>query len=103
MSAATSAGAVHYYVYYRVLPTHAAAAKAALARILAQVEERTGVAGRLLQRQDEPLLWMEIYENVRDGHDFERVLAELLAAADFAAVLAPGSARKTERFVAVAP
>ena len=103
MSAAISAGAVHYYVYYRVLPTHPAAAKAALARILTQLEERTGVTGRLLQRQDEPLLWMEIYEGVRDAHGFERVLSKLLAAADFTALLAPGSARKTERFVAVAP
>jgi hypothetical protein len=103
LSAATSEGAVHYYVYYRVLPTHAAAAKAALARIFAQLEERTGVTGRLLQRQDEPLLWMEIYEGVRDAHGFERVLSESLAAADFTALLAPGSVRKIERFVAVAP
>lgn len=102
MSVVTSTGTVHYYVYYRVLPTHVAAAKAALARILAQLEERTGVAGRLLQRQDEPLMWMEIYEGVRDGRGFERVLSELLATADFTALLAPGSARTTERFVAVA-
>ncbi len=102
MSAATGASAVHYYVYYRVLPTHAAAAKAALVRILAQLEARTGVAGRLLQRQDDPLLWMEIYEGVRDGRVFERVLSELLDAGDFTALLAPGSARQIERFVTVA-
>jgi hypothetical protein len=103
LSAASSADAVNYYVYYRVLPTHAAAAKTALALILAQLEERTGVTGRLLQRQNEPLLWMEIYEGVRDGRAFERALEELLVAANFAALLAPGSARKIERFVAAAP
>ena len=103
MSVTASGSAVHYYVYYRVLPTHAAAARQTIARVLGQLEERTGVSGRLLQRQDEPWLWMEIYEGVRDGREFDRVLAELLAKADFSAFLVSGSKRRTERFVALAP
>ena len=102
MSAAAS-GAVNYYVYYRVLPTHVAAARAVIAHLFTQLEERTGVSGRLLQRQDESLLWMEIYEGVQDTREFERVLAELLAKADFFVNLTPGAERKTERFVAAGP
>ncbi|MEO8740620.1 MAG: DUF4936 family protein, partial [Casimicrobiaceae bacterium] len=101
--AAASGGAVHYYVYYRVLSTQVAAARAVIARLFAHLEERTGVSGRLLQRQDEPLLWMEIYEGVRDAREFERILAELLAETDFAVYLVPGAERHTERFVAAAP
>ena len=100
MSAAASGGAVHFYVYYRVLPTHVDAARAVIARLFTQLEERIGVSGRLLQRQDESLLWMEIYEGVRDVREFERVLAELVAKADFFVHLTPGAERKTERFVA---
>ena len=100
MSAADSGGTVHYYVYYRVLPTHVAAARAVIVRLFTQLEERTGVSGRLLQRQDESLLWMELYEGVNDAREFERVLAELVAKADFFIHLTPGTERKIERFVA---
>lgn len=91
---------VHCYVYYRVRSTHVVAARQAVARLLSTLEQRTGVSGRLLRRQGEPLLWMEIYEGVRDAQAFERELAKLVAQANFSALLAPGSERKTERFVA---
>ena len=97
-----SAATVHYYVYYRIAIAHAADARRTIAAVLALLEQRVGVAGRLLQRQDEPLLWMEIYEGVRDPAVFEVTLAELLAERAFASFLAPGSTRKIERFVAAA-
>jgi hypothetical protein len=97
-----SVAAVHYYIYYRVAAEHAAAAQRAIAAVLALLERRSGVAGRLLRRQDEPLLWMEVYDGVRDPATFEAALAGLLAEHDFAAFIAPGSARKIERFVAAA-
>jgi hypothetical protein len=59
-----------------------------------------GTVGRLLQAVDEPLLWMEVYENVRDPERFEATLEDLLAARRFGAFLAPGSERRAERFVA---
>jgi hypothetical protein len=92
--------AVSCYVYYRIAPGKAAAARSAVAAVLAALEERHGVVGRLLQGAEEPLLWMEVYENLR-GH--ARVLSDLetmLAERGFDALLAPGTVRRTERFVA---
>jgi hypothetical protein len=97
-----SAGTVHYYVYYRVAVAHAAAARRAIAAVLMLLERRVGVAGHLLRRQDEPLLWMEVYDGVRDPAAFEAALAQLLDERGFAGFLAPGSTRKVERFVAAA-
>jgi hypothetical protein len=91
---------VHCYVYYRVDPARAAAARETIAAVLASIEERAGVTGRLLQRQDEPMLWMEVYESVHDPVRFELMLADLLDTHGFSQFLAPGSARKIERFVA---
>ncbi|HEX4524665.1 MAG TPA: DUF4936 family protein [Casimicrobiaceae bacterium] len=91
---------VHCYVYYRVDPARAAAARATIAAVLASIEERAGVTGRLLQRQDEPMLWMEVYESVQDPARFEVMLADLLDTHGFSQFLAPGSTRKIERFVA---
>jgi hypothetical protein len=94
-----SAVPVSYYVYYRVSPAHAALARQAVAAMLTLLEQRIFVSGRLLRRQDEPLLWMEVYEGVRDTVAFENALAGLLDASGLAAFLAPGATRKTERFV----
>ena len=96
----TSAVLVSYYVYYRVSAAHVAAARQAVAAMLTLLEQRTSVSGRLLRRQDEPLLWMEVYEGVRDTVAFEAVLADLLNASGLTALLGPGATRKTERFVA---
>lgn len=95
-----SIGPVHCYIYYRVDPEHAAAAHRTIAAVLSTIEQRAGVTGRLLQRQDEPMLWMEVYENVRDPARFEVMLADLLDTHQFSQFLAPGSARRIERFVA---
>lgn len=95
-----SALPVNCYVYYRVDPHRAAAARRTIADVLAKIEQRAGVTGHLLQRQDEPMLWMEVYENVREPERFEVMLADLLDTHRFAQFLAPGSARRTERFVA---
>ena len=98
-----SAVPVSYYIYYRVSAEYAHAAWHAVAELLTSLEQRTFISGRLLRRQDEPLLWMEVYEGVRDPAAFDATLAELLAGSGLAAFLAPGATRKTERFVAVHP
>ena len=91
---------VSCYVYYRIAPGQAVKAREAVAAALATLEERYGVVGRLLRGAEEPLLWMEVYENLREH---ERVLSDLealLAERSFDALLAPGSVRRSERFVA---
>ena len=95
-----STGPVHCYIYYRVDPGHAAAARRTIAAVLSTIEQRAGVTGSLLQRQDEPMLWMEVYENVRDPARFEVMLADLLDTHRFSQFLAPGSVRRIERFIA---
>ena len=94
-----SAVPVSYYVYYRVSAPDETAARQAVASMLMSLEQRTSVIGRLMRRQDEPLLWMEIYESVRDTVAFETALSELFHASGLTALLEPGAARNTERFV----
>ena len=93
------ASPVHYYVYYRIAPAHAATARGVIEAVLRALEDRAGIVGRLLQGVDEPLLWMEVYENVVDPERFEATLGDLLAGR-FTAFLASGSERRIERFVA---
>jgi hypothetical protein len=97
-----SAATIHYYIYYRVAGAHTASARQAIAAVMALLEQRVGVAGKLLCRQDEPLLWMEVYDGVCNPAAFETELTELLAERGFSSFLAPDSARKIERFVAAA-
>ena len=65
---------VHYYIYYRVDPAHLLEADAAVKQIQYEIEAHFRVAGRLLKKRDEPLLWMEIYENVAASAAFEAAL-----------------------------
>ena len=93
---------VHYYCYYRVEPAHAHAAREAVGLMFRALEERVGILGRLLQGEREPWLWMEVYEPVRDPERFDAELIELCATHRFHTLLAPGSERRIERFVAMA-
>ncbi|HEV2978965.1 MAG TPA: DUF4936 family protein [Casimicrobiaceae bacterium] len=93
----------HCYIYYRIAAPHAAAARAAILATLRAMEERCGIAGRLYEGESEPLLWMEVYENVHDKKRFEMTLNDLLSAHRFASFLAPGSERRIERFVSQRP
>lgn len=84
------------YVYYRV--AQLAEARAAVREIQTRLAAETGIRGRLLQKQDEPALWMEIYEQVADVAGFEAVLARLLDEKQFESLLQPGTRRTVERF-----
>lgn len=88
--------ATSLYIYYRV--ARAGEARTAVEAIQARLDAETGVRGRLLQKLDEPALWMEIYEQVGDVARFESRLSALLAEADFASLLEPDSRRTVERF-----
>ncbi len=85
-----------YYVYYRV--TQASQATALARELLAAMKQKTGIAGRLLRKRDDPATWMEIYEGVQDAPAFERSLAECVEAIRFTSVLQPGSTRHLECF-----
>ena len=93
---------VHFYIYYRIAPAHAADARTALEGVMLALERRFAVSGRLLRAQNDADLWMEVYESVGDPVSFEAAMNKLLAQTRFASWLAPGSARRTERFVSMA-
>jgi hypothetical protein len=94
---------VHFYIYYRIAAAHAADARTALEGVMHALERRFAVSGRLLRGQNDAELWMEVYENVGDPVPFEAAMNRLLVETRFASWLAPGSARRTERFVTMAP
>jgi hypothetical protein len=93
--------ASHVYVYYRVA-TDSPAARATIAALLAEVESRTGVAGCLLARCDDPRTWMEVYGPGADAPAFARHLATL-ARRHRAADVAHDGKRHVERFAALPP
>lgn len=95
--------AAQVFVYYRIRPEAREEASRRVAALLRKVELETGVAGRLLCRLDEPELWMEVYEPVRDADAFFLALDTALAAMDLAPLMAPGATRKVERFRDVGP
>ena len=66
-----------YYIYYRVGTDKAKACELKIRELLAAVEKTTGITGRLLRKRGEPLLWMEVYEHVRDEAQFEWDLADI--------------------------
>ncbi len=90
--------AYSYYIYYRVEPDQADACEQKIKELLAAVKDATGVAGRMLKKRGEPLLWMEIYENVIDAEAFELGLAHAAARIGVLAYLQPDSGRHTECF-----
>lgn len=91
----------HVYVYYRV-GADTAAARATIGALLADVEARTGVVGRLLARCDDPATWMEIYEPVGQVGAFARTLAACVRKHGAADVAADGK-RRSECFAALPP
>ncbi|NMG44246.1 DUF4936 family protein [Aromatoleum toluvorans] len=94
------AGCVHYYVYYRVRADAGHEdAEATVRAMQTTLERRTGVAGRLMERREDGVTWMEVYENVTDPGAFEAALRIEADAHRIADIVEPGFARHTERFV----
>jgi hypothetical protein len=84
------------FVWYRVA-ADTASARAAVERLLADVAQSTGVAGRLLARVDDPATWMEVYEAVGDADAFARTLDERSSTLGVATATGCGE-RHVERF-----
>lgn len=87
-----------YYVYYRVNPDRAVAARERVLRALEAIAAGTGVVGRLMKKRGEPNLWMEVYENVADCAEFERRLAKVFGQSLLAEYLQPDTRRHLECF-----
>ncbi len=87
-----------YYIYYRVDPPQAAAAKLRIGQLLDSIKTNTGVAGRLLKKRGEPNLWMEVYENVAETAKFERELADAVSKLKPLEFLPSGTGRHMECF-----
>lgn len=87
-----------YYIYYRVNGDKAAACEARIRELLIAVEKATGISGRLLKKRGEPLLWMEVYENVSDQAHFEWELADIADKLKAREFLETGTTRHCECF-----
>lgn len=87
------------YVYYRVDPSQRQKARELVNRVLDRMQTVHGLNGRLMESQDERLLWMEVYEGVTDVDRFCTDLQATAEATGMVLTLAPGSRRHVERFV----
>jgi hypothetical protein len=92
--------AYSYYIYYRVNPADAAGCEARVLQLITTVKQSTGVSGRLLKKRSDPLLWMEVYESVRDDAKFELELQQATSQLKIADCLQEGSTRRAECFEA---
>jgi quinol monooxygenase YgiN len=82
---------LNYYVYYKVDQAHLAALRALVDELFGTIEKQTGIRGRWMHRRDDPLTYMEVYEDVKDEKAFEALLEREGARL--------GVPRKVERFV----
>lgn len=92
--------AYSYYVYYRIAQNRAAECEPRVLELFANLQQATGVSGRLLKKRSEPLLWMEVYENVRDDAKFELELAQAVSQLKLADCVQENSERRVECFEA---
>ncbi len=93
---------IHYYIYYPVQVGLEIDLARTLSNLQADLQARTGIAGRFLRKADDPWTWMEIYENVTDAGTFDAALDEGVARHGLDRFIDAGGRRHTERFVACA-
>lgn len=88
----------HYYVYYRVDPARSMEANAAVQQVGFEVEAELGIPSRRLRKRDEPMLWMEVYENVASVAAFESALEHAVNKSGLLQYLPAGERRHVECF-----
>jgi hypothetical protein len=86
-----------YFIYYPVNGERASMIEARLRGVHSTLMLQLGVKGRLVKNVDDPLLWMEIYENIVGMNAFEKLLEQQLADNGIYELLARED-RKTGRF-----
>ncbi|HUL40846.1 MAG TPA: DUF4936 family protein [Burkholderiales bacterium] len=89
---------LNFYIYYRVEAAGAAVLETRIREMQATLRDRTGIAGRLIKKRGDALLWMEVYENVA-AESFEAALARVVEEHHIRQFLEPGSQRHTECFI----
>ena len=87
-----------FYVYYRVDPAKAGACEPRVRELLVLMRKITGVQGRLMVKEGEANLWMEVYENVASDTKFEWELADAVGKLRIQDYLQPGTGRHVECF-----
>ena len=92
--------AYSYYIYYRVTPEQAKSCESRVLELFTALKQATNVAGRLLRKRSEPLLWMEVYDNVRDDAKFELELEQATTQLKLSECVQEGSSRRIECFEA---
>jgi hypothetical protein len=92
--------AYSYYIYYRVNAADTQTCEARVLQLISTLKSSTGTAGRLLKKRSDPLLWMEVYDNVRDDAKFELELEQTASQLKIAECLQEGSTRRAECFEA---
>lgn len=90
--------AYSFYIYYRVDPVKAGACEPRVRELMTLMKKVTGVAGRLMVKQGEANLWMEVYENVSDDSKFEWEVAEAAGKLKIQECLQAGTTRRVECF-----
>lgn len=90
----------HYYIYYKVRSDDLET-EHQIRSMQARLACRSGHDGKLLKRRDDPLTWMEIYEQVKDSTAFEQHLARVVAEFDVAMFI--NGNRVTECFMGDQP
>jgi len=86
------------YVYYRVAESHAADAAVAARKITKMMGQQPGISARLKKKVDEPLMWMEVYEGIREQSAFLSSLQTCLEQVGLLNCLQTGSERHIEVF-----
>ncbi|MGB8857148.1 MAG: DUF4936 family protein [Burkholderiales bacterium] len=86
-----------YFIHYPVKGEHASAVEARLRGVHSTLLLQLGVKGRLVKNVDDPLLWMEIYDNIVATSAFENLLEQQLADNGIFDLLSREQ-RKVERF-----
>ena len=89
---------VSCYVYYRVAPDHIAEASRAARQTVEQMRSLTGVDGQLMTKVNEPLLWMEVYEDIGDEAAFLSTMCKCVEQTNLARWLQGERQRHTEIF-----
>ena len=63
-----------------------------------QLAQSTGIRGRLMTKRGEPMLWMEIYEDIPDAEPFEHALQVAVHELRIDELLVAGTERHLECF-----
>ncbi len=67
-----------YFIYYPIKGEHASSLEARLRGVHSTLLMQLGVKARLVKNVDNPLLWMEIYDNIVGMSAFENLLEQQL-------------------------